>query len=122
MRVLGTWARREPEAAWDWFMKSREEEDSGPVIGFGQVSAVFSGIASKDIDLAFKRLDVLDDNERNRAIQGIAMTGAWDPEFREKLLSEDIDYVQFREQVRRELIIKALRERVVEQKVQITEQ
>ena len=73
--------------------------------------------------LASRRGIRIDDLTLNEAMRNIAArNGVNLEEFREKLLGEGIDYVQFREQVRRELIIKALRERVVEQKVQITDQ
>jgi hypothetical protein len=88
MSVISAWSRREPEAAWDWFMKNRDNESASVVVGFGQVAAVFSGIASKDIDLAFSRLDQVDDVEKTQAISGIAMSGAWDPEFRDQLLAK----------------------------------
>jgi peptidyl-prolyl cis-trans isomerase SurA len=73
--------------------------------------------------MASRRGIRIDDLTLNEAMRSIATRNGTNLEaFREKLLDEDIDYVQFREQVRTELIIKALRERAVERKVQVTDQ
>lgn len=73
--------------------------------------------------MASRRGIRIDDLTLNDTMRNIAARNRLNlEEFRERLLSEGIDYVQFREQVRIELIIKALRERAIEQKVQVTDQ
>ena len=86
MSVIGTWARMEPDAAWKWYLENRDTDSSQVMMGFGQATAIFAGMAAQDLDGAFQRLEQLDDLERAQAITGIATGGAWDPEFREDLL------------------------------------
>lgn len=75
------------------------------------------------LQMAERRGIRIDDLTLNEAMRNIAKRNNLGLEgFREKLLDQGIDYVDFREQVRKELIIDALRTRVVEQKVQVTDQ
>ena len=65
----------------------------------------------------------IDDITLNRTMQEIAQgNGMSLPEFREKLLSEGIDYDSFREQVRNEMTITRLRQRQVDSRVSVSEQ
>ncbi len=66
------------------------------------------------------RIDDLTLNETMRNIAG--RNGVSLEQFRDQLVTEGIDYVNFREQVRIEMIIDSLRKRMVDRKVQITDQ
>ncbi|MGH6611972.1 MAG: SurA N-terminal domain-containing protein, partial [Burkholderiaceae bacterium] len=66
------------------------------------------------------RIDDLTLNESMRDLAARNELGL--PAFRDRLVAEGIDYVSFREQVRDELIISTLRQRVVDSQVQVSEQ
>ena len=66
------------------------------------------------------RIDDLTLNETMRNIAG--RNGVNLEQFRDRLVAEGIDYINFREQVRTELIIDSLRKRMVDRKVQVTDQ
>jgi hypothetical protein len=87
MSVIGTWARRDPEAVWRWYLDAREKGERSPMGGTeGYLSGVFNGMAAASVDTALGRLGGLADVERQQAIQGIAMSGM-DPRVRESLLT-----------------------------------
>src|SRR5680860_3459 len=66
------------------------------------------------------RIDDLTLNESMRDLAARNNMGL--PAFRDRLVAEGIDYVSFREQVRTELVISTLRQRVVDSQVQVSEQ
>jgi len=75
------------------------------------------------LQIADRRGIRIDDLTLNEAMRNIAKRNNLNlEEFREKLIGQGMDYVDFREQVRRELIIDALRKRVIDEKIQITDQ
>jgi hypothetical protein len=87
MSVVGTWARRDPEAVWRWYLDARERGERGPMGGAeGYLAGIFNGMAASNIDAAFGRLGTLADHERQQAISGIAMSGM-DPRVRDGLLT-----------------------------------
>jgi peptidyl-prolyl cis-trans isomerase SurA len=75
------------------------------------------------LQMADRRGIRIDDLTLNETMRNIAKRNNLSLEnFREKLIDQGIDYVDFREQVRRELIIDSLRKRVIDEKIQITDQ
>jgi hypothetical protein len=72
--VIGSWARQDPDAVWRWYQTERQK---GAIDQNAQVtlSAVFAGMAAKDMDGAFARLNTLEEHERAMAVNGIASTG-----------------------------------------------
>ena len=75
------------------------------------------------LQVATRRGIRIDDLTLNEAMQDIANRNKLSlEEFRDTLVSDGIDYVKFREQVRNELIIDKLRARVINSKVQVTDQ
>ena len=65
----------------------------------------------------------IDDATLNEAMRNLAQRNQLSlEEFRDRLVSEGMDYVSFREQVREELIIKQLHARVIDREVQVTDQ
>jgi hypothetical protein len=82
--VLGAWARQDPDAVWRWYQSSKENITSDPNSQM-TVSAVFAGMASKDLDTALARLNTLEEHERPMALNGIANT-AGDARSRKRLL------------------------------------
>ena len=72
--VLGSWARQDPDAVWRWYQAERQKgaSDQGAQM---TLSAVFAGMASKDLDSALARLNTLEDHERPMAVGGIAGMG-----------------------------------------------
>jgi hypothetical protein len=82
--VLGSWARRDPDAVWRWYQTERQKGESDQSTQM-TVSALFAGMASKDIDAAFARLNTLEEHERPMAAAGIASTGG-DERARQRLL------------------------------------
>jgi hypothetical protein len=69
--ILGTWARRDPDAAWRWYQTERKPEDNERTMGMS-VNMIFAGMASSDLDSALQRVAALDDTTRAMALQGIA--------------------------------------------------
>lgn len=64
----------------------------------------------------------VDDILLDRAISGIAAQNKMTPqELRKKVESDGIPFAQFREQIREEIIIKRLREKEVENKIQVSD-
>ncbi|MCB1204233.1 MAG: hypothetical protein KDN18_08225 [Verrucomicrobiae bacterium] len=89
MGVVSTWAKREPEAAWNWYLKRRDSGEAFPGgNGFdGALIAIFGATAANDLDSALAKLPLLDnDSSRNRALMGIAFT-AMDGEKRNEILA-----------------------------------
>lgn len=75
------------------------------------------------LQVATRRGIRIDDLTLNEAMQDIASRNKLSlEEFRDTLVRDGIDYVNFREQVRNELIIDKLRSRVINSKVQVTDQ
>jgi peptidyl-prolyl cis-trans isomerase SurA len=75
------------------------------------------------LQMAKRRGIRIDDLTLNETMQQLSRSrGISLEQFRDNLIREGIDYVKFREQVRTELITDALRNRVVDSKIQITDQ
>lgn len=86
--VVSSWAQNDPDGAWQWYLKAKQEEDQGMFGGPSfALSGIFASYAQRDLDGAFKKLEGLDENERMMAAGGFAQ-GAYDPEFRERLLGK----------------------------------
>lgn len=86
--VVGPWARKDPEAAWEWYQKKRESDDfSNGMMGASMyLNAIFSGMASRDLDGAIDRLLQLeDDQDRMMAASGIALSST-DSKARQRFL------------------------------------
>jgi hypothetical protein len=82
--ILGSWARQDPDAVWRWYQTNRESNEGDPNSQM-TLSAVFAGMASKDLDLAITRINTLSDQERAMAMNGLAST-AWDETSRRRLI------------------------------------
>lgn len=86
--VVGAWANRDPDAAWEWYVKQKDS-DSLPlgIGGFGgPVMAIFSATAKRDLETAIKRIGQLDnENSRQTALSGIGMAAS-DPDTRKAIL------------------------------------
>ena len=75
------------------------------------------------LQMAKRRGIRIDDLTLNETMQQLSRSrGISLEKFRDNLIREGLDYVKFREQVRTELITDALRNRVVNRKIQITDQ
>jgi peptidyl-prolyl cis-trans isomerase SurA len=75
------------------------------------------------LQMAKRRGIRIDDLTLNDTMQRLARNrGISLEQFRDNLIKEGIDYVKFREQVRTELITDALRNRVVDSQIQVTDQ
>lgn len=85
MAVIGAWARQDPDAVWKWFTTRKEKNAFDPSNQM-TISSVFAGMASRDLDMAFTRLNTLDDQERSMALSGITNSSR-DARSRERLLS-----------------------------------
>ena len=75
--VLGTWARRDPEAVWKW-METEHKDDGNDRTRMMALSSIFSGMAANNLDSAFARLGTLDEQSRAMALNGIAMSASDD--------------------------------------------
>ncbi len=83
--VLGSWARRDPEAAWKWF--STEQQDDGTDrTRMMALSSIFAGLAANNLDSALARAGTLDEQSRGMALGGIA-SGMSDDASRRRLLA-----------------------------------
>lgn len=69
--VIGTWARRDPDAAWKWFNTERAE-GGGDRSRLMETNALFAGLAANNLDSAMARLPSLDELSRSSALTGIA--------------------------------------------------
>jgi peptidyl-prolyl cis-trans isomerase SurA len=75
------------------------------------------------LQMATRRGIRIDDLTLNETMQQLSRSrGISLEKFRDNLIREGIDYVKFREQIRTELITDALRNRVVDSKIQVTDQ
>jgi peptidyl-prolyl cis-trans isomerase SurA len=75
------------------------------------------------LQMAKRRGIRIDDLTLNETMQQLSKSrGISLEQFRDNLIREGIDYVKFREQVRTELVTDALRNRVVDSKIQVTDQ
>lgn len=95
MSVVSTWAKREPEAAWDWYLKRRDSDEAplGPNGFDSSLMAIFGATAATNLDSALAKLALLDDDSsRNMALMGIALSSV-DAEKRKAVLarSESLD-------------------------------
>jgi peptidyl-prolyl cis-trans isomerase SurA len=80
-------------------------------------------LESLQLQVAEARGIRIDDLTLNEAMRDLAARNNMSlAAFRDRLVTEGIDYTDFREQVRNELIMAALRERVVSSQVQVSEQ
>ena len=75
--VLGSWARRDPDAVWKW-MESERKDDGSDRTRMMAISSVFAGIASNNLESALARLGTLDEQSRGMALNGIAMSASDD--------------------------------------------
>lgn len=75
------------------------------------------------LQLASRQEIRIDDLTLDEAMRALARRNHLSLEkFHEQLVAENIDYIKFREQVRTELAIDTLRKRVVDRKIQVTDQ
>ncbi|MGH8501523.1 MAG: peptidylprolyl isomerase [Gammaproteobacteria bacterium] len=80
-------------------------------------------LESLQLQMAEARGIRIDELTLNEAMRDLAARNNLSlPAFRDRLVAEGINYVSFREQVRDELIISTLRQRVVDSQVQVSEQ
>ncbi|MCP4408759.1 MAG: molecular chaperone SurA [Gammaproteobacteria bacterium] len=102
----------------------RQSKDTAPPVDLLKKQLLEHLIVERlQLQMAERRGIRIDDLTLNEAMRKIASRNDLGLEgFREKLLDKGIDYIGFREQVRRELVIDALRARVVDRKVQVTDQ
>jgi peptidyl-prolyl cis-trans isomerase SurA len=87
-------------------------------------SQVFEQMVTESVQLQYAEQTGLrlDDAELERTLTRIAESNKLSPEaFRERLKREGTDLAQFREQVRREVMLDRLREREVDNKVVVTD-
>jgi hypothetical protein len=82
--VLGTWARRDPEAVWKWFA-TEQPDDGSDRTRMMAVSAVFAGLAANNLESALARAGTLDEQSRGMALSGIA-SGMADDASRRRLI------------------------------------
>jgi hypothetical protein len=87
-RVLGVWARREPDAAWAWFLKEQaaggETPDGGPE---RYLQSLFGALASSDVSAACARMRQLSPHDQFTAAQGMTGATPGDPQTRDALLA-----------------------------------
>ena len=81
--VLGTWAQRDPEAAWKWF--GTEQNDGSDRTRMMALSAIFAGFAANNLESALARAGTLDEQSRAMALSGIA-SGQMDEASRRRLI------------------------------------
>lgn len=69
--VLGSWARKDPDAAWRWFQTERKDE-GGEQSKQMSLNVLFAGMAANNLDSALQRLQGLDEPSMAMALNGIA--------------------------------------------------
>jgi hypothetical protein len=91
--VLGVWARREPDAAWAWFLQEQatggENPDGGPE---RYLPSLFGALASSDIAAACARMRQLSPHDQFAAAQGMTGVTSRDPRTRDALLAAAADF------------------------------
>ena len=86
MAVIGSWARQDPDAVWRWFQSQKEKNPSDPSAQM-TINSLFAGMASRDLDMAFTRLNMLDEQDRSMGLMGIVGTTR-DGRSRDRVLSK----------------------------------
>jgi hypothetical protein len=87
MSVAGAWSEKDPEAVWTWYNDNRGSADSGPMGGQMVLMSLFSSLAARDPDLAFKRLAELDGSGKQMALAGMFQSALFDDAKRTTLLT-----------------------------------
>ena len=82
--VLGTWARRDPEAAWKWY-GTEQKDDASDRTRLVALNAIFAGLAANNLESALARAGTLDEQSRGMALSGIA-SGLTDEASRRRLI------------------------------------
>ncbi len=106
--VIGSWAQRDPDAVWDWYVKKRDSDQlgSGMMGGDAYLHMIFSGMALRDADKALDRLIQIDDDQASRqAAFGIASAAANKPGSRDRILARSASLPpELRDSVRQGII------------------
>lgn len=83
--ILGSWARRDPDAVWRWYQTERKDDGNDRNKSM-LTSMIFAGMAQNDLDSALQRVGTLDEQSRAMALSGIA-NSAGSETARERLLN-----------------------------------
>ena len=88
--IVSSWAKNDPDAAYDWYKNTDNDNSSGGIMGGKTISLVyiFQGLAKKDLDGTIEKLKNLggDQFKMQMAASGIASS-----------LKEKSDFVEFME-------------------------
>ena len=88
MSVASAWADQDPEAVWKWYNTTKDDADNGPLGGQMVLVSLFSSLAAKDPELAFKRLDEIDGAGKQMALAGMFQATLYDDDKRTALLKQ----------------------------------
>ena len=89
MGVAAAWAEKDPEAVWKWYKEQNETDSGGGPFGGSMVLvSLFSQLAANDPAQAFKRLEELEDTERQMALGGVLQASMFDDAKRTAILKE----------------------------------
>lgn len=89
MGVVSAWAEKDPEAVWKWYKnQSADDPGSGGMMSGNNLalSSIFSQMAAKDPELAFKRLDEIEGSGRQMALAGMFQSAMFDDDKRSAIL------------------------------------
>ena len=87
MSVAASWAEKDPDAVWKWY-NDQKDTDTGPMGGPMVLMSLFSSMAAKDPEMAFKRLAEIDGPGKQMAIAGIFQSAMFDEAKRAEVLKQ----------------------------------
>ncbi len=88
MSVASAWAENDPEAVWKWYQSTKDADSAGPMGGGMVLVSLFSSLAAKDPQLAFKRLGELEGPTKQMALAGMFQSALFDPDKRNAILAQ----------------------------------
>jgi hypothetical protein len=75
--IISSWAKSDPVATYDWYMMTKENNDSGGLLGTNAIglSSIFKGLAKRDINDAIEKLADLTGDRMGLSMAVSGMTG-----------------------------------------------
>ncbi|MFC5050816.1 hypothetical protein ACFPK9_09335 [Rubritalea spongiae] len=87
MGCMAAWIKVDPVAAEAWYEKNQDSFKGG-MFGRGNIKSMFvRGLAKRDLDAAFKKIDFSKTSERNAAVQTVASLVA-EEDLRDKVVAK----------------------------------
>jgi hypothetical protein len=86
MSVASAWAENDPEAVWKWYQSTKDGDNAGPMGGGMVLVSLFSNMAAKNPEQAFKRLAEIEGPSKQMALAGMFQSALFDADKRNAIL------------------------------------